>query len=732
MKTDRIIQLARARADGGTRPCPEARLSAIKDEFRQICTDAGATANDRRALAEDIRFCRWEGQSPDGKKHDTEDKPAFPFEGASDARIRLADGTINEQVMILMAALMRANPAFTLKGAEADDTAAPANLGTLWRHVLGNHLGAEWFVENSKVAQWRQGDSPAVAFWQVYWKQEVELQTVELDADGFREQLGTLLAEEDPEAMQSPDVAADIENLLADPEAREALAGVLLALYPDLPEARADKVARQLQERGAAVFPYRHDKEGRLCIKARRLNDDLFIPENTPSDLQRARGVWVREWFTEVELREMESRGEFVPGFVDEVLKHEGTSGWIHHTHYDQGRHSESIVQRAWDSTRNRGQFEILTAFYKAANDDGVPGIYSVMYHHAVDFAGTPEELQNYKTGKYFFIPAQREILADSLWHSRGIAELAATDQQGLKLLHDSFMDHAQLCTVPPITVPASRPKMQLVIGPLKQIKEQRPGEIKFMTMAQYPQSNDKVQQATLANHDRYFGRMAGSVPPDLIRLYGQNLIDFFLLEVRQVMRMGLQIVLQFMPEETLQRVLGSGYQPMSRDIREIQGMFDVDLSFEAGMLQFDFMKEVGNLISTYVLAWDTQSTVKRDELIAWFMGSISPQLAARVLRPVEDASADEIKDEENNFAKIAAGVEPPMAESGQNFSLRLDVQLGIAEKNPEAIQKLTPASRAIWEARLQHLQGQVMQEQNKIIGRTMARPALENGPAAV
>jgi hypothetical protein len=234
-----------------------------------------------------------------------------------------------------------------------------------------------------------------------------------------------------------------------------------------------------------------------------------------------------------------------------------------------------------------------------------------------------------------------------------------------------------------------------------------------------------------MAQHDRYFGRFSATNPPDLVRLYGQHLVDFFLLEVNEAVRMGLQIALQFMPDEQLAEIWGEDAPAIARDVRSIQCLFKAELSFQAGMLQFDYLKEIGNLISSYVLSWDTESTVRRGELVQWFMSSISPQLARRVLRPVDEANTAEIQDEENNFAKIAAGVEPPMQASGQDYRLRLDVQLGIAEKNPEAITKLSPASRAIWEARIKHLQGQVMQEENRVIGRTMARPALEQAQAA-
>src|SRR5690606_32088844 len=121
---------------------------------------------------------------------------------------------------------------------------------------------------------------------------------------------------------------------------------------------------------------------------------------------------------------------------------------------------------------------------------------------------------------KYPFFVSPREILTDSQWDSRGVSELSATEQNSPKLLHHAFMDHAQWTTVPPLRVPASRPKMALVIRPLGQIKEQRPGEISWMQPPQFPVSNEKVQAMIEQRIDRDFGRMAPAVSPDWIRMY--------------------------------------------------------------------------------------------------------------------------------------------------------------------------------------------------------------------
>ena len=54
--------------------------------------------------------------------------------------------------------------------------------------------------------------------------------------------------------------------------------------------------------------------------------------------------------------------------------------------------------------------------------------------------------------------------------------------------------------------------------------------------------------------------------------------------------------------------------------------------------------------------------------------------------------------------------------------------ELGITQKNPEALQKMSPVSRKIYQARLEHLQNQVQQLENAQIGRQVGSPALAEG----
>ena len=176
---------------------------------------------------------------------------------------------------------------------------------------------------------------------------------------------------------------------------------------------------------------------------------------------------------------------------------------------------------------------------------------------------------------------------------------------------------------------------------------------------------------------------------------------------------------------DELAQITGEDGIPVAHSREDIQGQFMVQLDFDPANLNMDYFKEVADLVLNLVLKADTMNVVQRDKLIQWLLASISPTLAANTVRPVQAAQQSEIADEENNFTKISAGIEPPMVAEGMDFGTRLQVLTGIPQLNPEAFQKLTPKSREIYEARVKYLQNQVQQMKNAQIGRQVGQPVL-------
>ena len=693
-------------------------LAQLKAEARDTATYAARVAYGRRSQAEETRFAIWEGQSDDGRKHAETNggRPAFPFEGASDARIRLADMIVNERVLILTAAALRNMP--RVKGLDLSREHLGHKLTTVLKWVLKNKLGSGYFRTIAKLAQYQEGDAPAGAMLGVWWNQESALELTGLTIEDVRQQLMQSAGPEAAQTLNQMDVA------LQNPARDKETAQILMGLDPRLTEARALRAIAELRQSGACKYPVEVlVKDGpELC--AYRVYDGIFFPVNT-TDAQRCRCYFVREWLSRVELLERQVSMDYSAAFVEATLQHEGRSGWAE---AEPGRASGASPLEGGYSTsgeEHRGEYEVVTAFYKAVNADHIPGIYYVAFSFHHEEPAHERKLLEYSHGQYPFTWFSREVLSERLLDARGVPELVSTDQQALKLLADSFNDNVSLATVPPLKVPRRRGKLGLVIGPLKLIKEDRPGDITWMQPPQYPMGNDKQQEEIRRRVDEYFGRISQNVPPMLTQLHQAGMVMFFLANLADALTQLLQLCQQYMSQEELALITGDDGIPVARSIEEIQGKFSVELTFDPRDLDMEYLKQITELLINVILRADTLNVVQRDKLIQRLFMAIDPNLAQATVRPVADAQASEVEAEQGNFAKISAGVEPEMVAEGQNFPLRLQVLEQIAQKNPEAIQKLSPVSAKIFEARVKYLQNQVQQIRNAQIGRTVGQPAL-------
>lgn len=720
MENDRLkAQIAVVARDGGTADVTTDELRKFKAEASEIAKGASYNVNERRFAAEETRFCIWEGQSPDGRKHaDANDgKPAFPFEGAMDARIRLADMIVNERVLILVASALRNLP--KVKGLELDKDGLGHKLTTLLKWVIKNRLGSEYFRTLTKIAQYQEADSPSGAVLGVWWEQEtaLELRTLTLD------EIKTMLVQT---FGMDPAVLAQLEAQLLNPDQDAESAENLQQIVPHLSDKRARQVVKELREDQVATFPAPYLRVDQPCLYAYRLFESIFFPTNTTST-QKCRCWFVREWLSEVDLKERQVSDGYSEAFVTEALKHEAATGWpLYRRNPTQG--DFMVIKQEESKDAYRGLYEINTVLFRAVNDDNIPGIYYFPFHFQVEEAAHERRLLEYQHGEYPLTYFAREILGERLLDSRGVPEVVATEQQALKLMADSFNDNVTLSTLPNIKVPRRRSKLSLVIGPLKIIKEDRPGDVEYMEPPKYPEGNEEQQKEIRRRVNEYFGRIAEDIPPMLAQLHQAGMVMNFLASLADALTQVLQLCQQYMSDEELSMITGEDGIAIAHTRAEIQGKFNVELSFDPRDLDLEYLKTIAELIIKVILQADTVGTVQRDKLVQRLFMAIDPNLAVATLRPVEDANQSEQKDEENNFVKIKAGIEPEMVAEGMNFPLRLKVLMGIGEKNPEAFQELSQTSREILEARMKYLQNQVQQLRNAQIGRQVGQPALGQG----
>jgi len=246
------------------------------------------------------------------------------------------------------------------------------------------------------------------------------------------------------------------------------------------------------------------------------------------------------------------------------------------------------------------------------------------------------------------------------------------------------------------------------------------------MEPPKYPISAERVIEGTELRVAEYHGRRHEKVPVDLTRQHQQFAVDSFLDPLGVALRMLLQLVQTYLPEDQLEQITGDDGARLFNTREEIEGQFNLELTFAAGAMEMEWIISMTEIISKYLLPMDTLSTIQRDKLVALLFSALDPSLADAALVPAQSAQQQEVMDEELNLAKIVAGIEPQMAAEGQNFALRQETLQGLVERNPEFQNgKLTPVSQQLLQARMEHLENQVQQERNKQIGRQVGNPVL-------
>jgi hypothetical protein len=180
-----------------------------------------------------------------------------------------------------------------------------------------------------------------------------------------------------------------------------------------------------------------------------------------------------------------------------------------------------------------------------------------------------------------------------------------------------------------------------------------------------------------------------------------------------------LQLCQQFMADEFFFRVVGSSKgKPIHATREDIQGKFDLTITFNAKDLDPEYLKEKLGLLQT-ALQMDVNGTTDRDEALVVAFEIADPNLGERLLKPAEDATQQEVDDEQNVFVRLMAGI-PVDVRPGQAYQMRLQILQQLFEGSKQA-QKLFQEDETVKNAftkRAKQLQFQLQQRQNALIGK--------------
>ena len=510
-------------------------------------------------------------------------------------------------------------------------------------------------------------------------------------------------------AAQSPEgsVLADFPNLIANHEADDQSAELIMAAFPNLKKRRALKAVRELRDEGECDFPVPTMVTNKPMVAALAPWDELAFPPET-TDIQSARVVFRRYYMTEAQLLNKVETDDWDEEWAQEAINTMGRFSNYADYSYTSGLANNSVMDR-------ENLIEIVYAYQKSIDEDGVPGVFYTVFSPQVGDKWGYFEALDYGHGQYPFVVWRSEMIHRQICESRGVPEVCMTWQEEVKAQRDSIFDYTSLATLPPIEVPKTRGG-NLKIGPAIQIPVLRRGEIGFLQPpAREPGVAFQLIEAVMAQTDRYFGRPTEKVAPAVTQMRQQRIINNWLHGWTEAFRQVLTLTLQYVGPEEIQRVTAS-QTALPQDIQD----FDVMLKFDVRELSTDLVTEKLKAISTLVLPLDTAGVIDRAKLISVALRAIDPNLASELVMQQGPASQKMFNETNDELALISLGNPPQLRENDPTAAMRLQFSQQVLQSNPKYQQQLQQDQ--LFQANLQkyieNLQFSVQQQQNAVTGR--------------
>lgn len=657
----------------------------------------------RKNLNYNLRYCLWPGQDDSGRKLSAVlGKPAFPWDGASDSKIRLADMIVNERVRMLKSAYGKSR--MSILPTESTDMQAGRKVETVIKWLLNSHCAAMTKREIELAANLRE--TYGLAIMGIFWRRTTRNERLTFRLDSLQQTFAE---------TGDPTLALIIEAIL-DPTQEEAVAREMDML---LPGQGTTANVRRLREQGYFEYDSPYIFENLPDWQAYEPWEDIVFPPST-YDLQRAPFIACRELLREDEIREREVTEDYDPQWIEEAVKHKGVY-----------RRNARNLHRMTDTillSDDRDLVEVWRVYQKKWNEKiGAMEVICTHMQPSVTDRVAKSEPMGYEHGQYPFVELPLERTSRPLIESRGVPELLATHQQEIKTQRDFRADRASIEILPPLKVPLSRGKLDIILGPAKQLPERRPGEFSWMAPPISTGATIEIEAATRRDVDEYFGIPRADLAPQRSALAAQDLVDTWLSDCSLILSQTFQLAQQYLDDIQFVRVAGGMPMPFRASRQEIQGKFDMRLDFDARTFDSEALEvKIKGLIE--LLPLDVMGVVDRVGLVRFLFSAIDPNMAEFLIKDVEAAAQQEIEDEQLQFTKIAAGTEPPLKSDGQNAQLRLQTLQQIVQANPAVQQRYAQDEifKSMLDARMQAFSFALQQQQNAQIGRVGAQPALE------
>lgn len=653
-------------------------------------------AIDARETLEDAFDCRWKGQSPSGVVKDTAEESAWPFEGASDQRLRWGDTVFQDYLSLIIIAISSVEVEITCGGDAASLERARAIKLLLAASM--NALGANGLAQTMAMLHYMLCDTPAVAALDVQWKKRLTMGVSELNAEE--------LAAEYAMAMENAGVAevdARMQFTLGiadeDPQARESVAAWLVAAK-GVREKDVEDVMDALADEGECEACVLVDQNEGPEIKALRYFEDFCVPRVT-TDFDYACPWFKSEWVTESQLRERIADFDWDEDWVEDTLKYKG---------YDLFSMTGQTVREDVKDLVN-----LVWCYTAETNGRGETTRWVSVLSQA-DGSAFGKRVLRTRRGKWNTALFRREVRSVNITDARGFAEIAAPSQGVAKAIRDMAANNSIVGSLPPVKAKGARTR-NVLIEPFAVVNMGQSDDLSFMQPPAYPAAADKAEEKIYKDLLRYLGVSDGE--SDVTERRREFMI-WFLEQWRDFLTLLLEVTQDNASDEFVLRATQTA-DAQGVKAQDVSGRFMMTLKLDPTNLDNSKLIEKVQAAAQVLQSMDRKGEVDTSPFVRHFFTMLFPEMAGTALKSPAQLTADDIREEEQNFVKIKAGVMPQMDTEGRwNYQARLDWHMQMQQENPDAIEEMSPRSQEMYQQWLAALQQMVTQYgENAEIGKT-------------
>ncbi len=663
-------------------------INALIKEF-ELAMDNGACSVGNIGSAEDTRFNRWTGKSPerDGcrwQKNAPANTIVRPYDGRPDTDVQLTDEICAAEVDMLMTAYAMAQINATTTHVTPLTAAQVAELravGEWCRRVIRDDLtdALELLAQMMTALGW--------AVINPGWLERWELVDRELDLESFIVQVAQLAGPENARALYSSILDEDLED---------AAVTVVQQLFAHLPKGRSRQIVRDLRTKGQTSFLDRQIAERRPTLRTLIPGYNYFISGST-SCIGKARGHLVVERFYEADLRATAAANGWNTDFVDAVVNTAGK-----YSAEANAQRQNSTLEDAEDRS-----IEIWTTYVLQFDEETqAAGVYCTTFSPHLSpgqsgRAGTPLPAANgsqgtasptayyahhyllaFAHGRPPFVQARREVIGPALDDSRGVPDMVRSDQKVIKDLQDAAVVRAHLEVNPPRAFLGfggtkvadwNKPgaKIESLI-PGADVKDLGPtkGNPQFAELA--------IQRVEDGTHRRFALPSARDEShPAAWQMRQMRNTKRWLSAWGEAFWQLAVLAYQELDETELTAIIGHPPQLNVSDLLRHR----IELTFDARALDNDWTKQVLDFV-IQLLGIDTAGLMDRGPIIQLALAYIDPTIVSHIMRSPEGASAALYQQVEHEVAMIMDGNPPQLRENDASAGMQLQMAFAVLGKN--------------------------------------------------